>query len=184
MQAEVDSSILFYPDHISSYTLSGGLYLYYNWLPKVTVGIGGTAGYDWVDDPTTNQTFEQINARLNYEVTAKVGLYASGGVEFRQFNGNRDTYTTPVFEIGSTYHPFEGTTITLAVAGGFTIPGSLLTRILRPRMLWPDFSSVCSSAFISAWAAAMKTRTISPLTGTSLRRGMTTTGLSNRRLTS
>ncbi len=114
LQGEVDSSILFYPDHISGYTLSGGLYLYYNWLPKVTVGIGGTFGYNWVDDPTTNQTFEQVNARLNYEVTAKVGLYASGGVEFRQFDGNRGTYTTPVFEIGSTYHPFEGTTITLA----------------------------------------------------------------------
>jgi hypothetical protein len=114
LQGEVDSSILFYPDHISSYTVSGGLYLYYNWLPKVSVGIGGTFGYDWVDNPTTNQTFEQVNARLNYEVTAKVGLYASGGVEFRQFDGNRGTYTTPVFEIGSTYHPFEGTNLTLA----------------------------------------------------------------------
>ena len=47
-----------------------------------------------------NQTFEQINLRLNYEVTAKLGLYASGGVEFRQFDGNRDTYDSPVFEVG------------------------------------------------------------------------------------
>jgi hypothetical protein len=114
LQAEVDSSILFYPDHISGYTLSGGLYLYYNWLPKVTVGIGGTAGYNWVDDPTTNQTFEQANARLNYEVTAKFNLYASAGAEFRQFDGNRGTYITPVFEVGANYHPFEGTNITLA----------------------------------------------------------------------
>src|SRR5881397_3767783 len=37
LQGEVDSSIFFYPNHISSYTLSGGLYIYYNWLPKVTV---------------------------------------------------------------------------------------------------------------------------------------------------
>src|SRR5438874_2717449 len=97
LQGEVDSSIYFYPNNISDYTVSAGLYLYYNWLPKVSVAIGGTFGYDWVDDPTTNQTFEQVNARLNYEVTAKVGLYASGGVEFRQFDGNRGTYTTPVF---------------------------------------------------------------------------------------
>ena len=114
LQGEFDSSIFFYPNNISDYTISAGLYLYYNWLPKVSVGIGGTFGYDWVDDPTTNQTFEQVNARLNYEVTAKVGLYASGGVEFRQFDGNRGTYTTPVFEIGSTYHPFEGTNLSLA----------------------------------------------------------------------
>ena len=114
LQGEFDSSIYFYPDHISSYMISSGLYVYYNWLPKVSVGIGGTVGYDWVDDPTTNQTFEQVNARLNYEVTAKFFLYASAGVEFRQFDGNRGTYTSPVFEVGSIYNPFSGTTITFA----------------------------------------------------------------------
>jgi hypothetical protein len=114
LQGEFDSLIYFYPDHISSYMISSGLYVYYNWLPKVSVGIGGTVGYDWVDNPTTNQTFEQVNARLNYEVTSKFFLYASAGVEFRQFDGNRGTYTTPVFEVGSIYNPFSGTTITLA----------------------------------------------------------------------
>lgn len=114
LQGEFDSSIYFYPDHISSYMISGGLYVYYNWLPKVSVGIGGTFGYDWVDDPTTNQTFEQVNARLNYEVTSKFSLYASAGAEFRQFDGNRDTYISPVFEVGSIYNPFSGTSITFA----------------------------------------------------------------------
>jgi hypothetical protein len=28
----------------------------------VSVGIGGTFGYNWVDHPTPNQTFEQVNA--------------------------------------------------------------------------------------------------------------------------
>src|SRR5258707_7827883 len=92
LQGEFDSPTYFYPSHISDYTVSGGLYLYYNWLPKLSVGFGGTFGYTWVDDPSTDQTFEQINLRLNYEVTAKLSLYASGGVEFRQFDGNRDTY--------------------------------------------------------------------------------------------
>jgi hypothetical protein len=114
LQGEFDSSIFFYPDHISSYMISSGLYVYYKWLPKVTVGIGGTLGYVWVDDPTANQSFEQVNARLNYEVTSKFFLYASAGVEFRQFDGNRGTYTSPVFEIGSIYNPFSGTTITFA----------------------------------------------------------------------
>jgi hypothetical protein len=78
------------------------------------VGIGGTFGYTWVDDPSTNQSFEQINLRLNYEMTAKLALWASAGVEFRQFDGNRDTYDSPVFELGLTYHPFSGTFLTLA----------------------------------------------------------------------
>lgn len=114
LQGEFDSYIYFYPNNISDYTVSGGLYLYYNWLPKVSVGVGGTFGYNWVEDPTPNQTFEQVNARLNYQATAKLGLYASAGAEFRQFDGNRSTYTTPVFEVGVTHHPFEGTTINLA----------------------------------------------------------------------
>lgn len=114
LQGEFDSYTYFYPDHISDYTVSGGLYIYYRWLPKVSVGVGGTFGYNWVDDPTPNQTFEQVNGRLNYEVTAKLGLYASAGAEFRQFDGNRSTYTTPVFEVGLTYYPFAGSTFTLA----------------------------------------------------------------------
>ncbi len=114
LQGEVDSSIFFYPNHISSYTLSGGLYIYYDWLPKVSVGVGGTFGYDWVDDPTANQSFEQVNARINYALTAKFNLYASGGVEFRQFDGQRGEYTSPVFEVGLVHHPFDGTTFTLA----------------------------------------------------------------------
>ena len=46
--------------------------------------------------------------------TSKVGLYASAGVEFRQFDGNRDTYDSPVFEVGLSYNPFSGTFISLA----------------------------------------------------------------------
>jgi hypothetical protein len=114
LQGEFDSPSYAYPNHISNYTIAGGLYLYYNWLPKLSVGIGGTFGYTWVDDPSTNQTFEQINLRLNYEVTAKLSLYASGGVEFRQFDGNRDTYDSPVFEVGVAYHPFAGSYLSLA----------------------------------------------------------------------
>jgi len=114
LQGEFDSYIYFYPNHLSDYTVSGGLYLYYNWSPKLSIGVGGTFGYNWVDNPTPNQSFEQVNARLNYQATAKLGVYASAGAEFRQFDGNRSTYTTPVFEVGLTHHPFEGSTINLA----------------------------------------------------------------------
>src|SRR6266550_4365155 len=114
LQAEFDSPSYVYPGHISDYTISGGLYVYYNWLPKLSVGIGGTFGYNWVDNPTTDQYFEQVNLRLNYQWTSKVLLYASAGVEFRQFDGNRDTYDTPVFEVGASYNPFSGTFLSLA----------------------------------------------------------------------
>src|SRR5919198_2707989 len=47
LQGEFDSYIYFYPNHISDYTVAGGLYLYYSWLPKLSVGVGGTFGYNW-----------------------------------------------------------------------------------------------------------------------------------------
>jgi len=114
LQAEFYSPSYAYPGNISNYTVSQGLYVYYEFRPKLSVGIGGTFGYNWVDEPSTDQTFEQVNLRLSYQWTSKVGLYASGGVEFRQFDGNRNTYATPVFEVGLSYNPFSGTFISLA----------------------------------------------------------------------
>jgi hypothetical protein len=114
LQAEFYSPSYAYPGNISNYTVSQGLYVYYEVRPKLSVGIGGTFGYNWVDEPSTDQTFEQVNLRLSYQWTSKLGLYASGGVEFRQFDGNRNTYDTPVFEVGLSYNPFSGTFISLA----------------------------------------------------------------------
>ena len=114
LTGEFDASIYDYPDFISSETISGGLYINYNWTPKVTVGIGGTGGYDFVDNPNPDQTFEQVNVRLRYEATGKLNFYASAGVEFRQFDGNRSERTSPTFELGAIYRPFDGTTITLS----------------------------------------------------------------------
>ena len=145
LQAELNVPIFDYPDGISDATVSGGLYIYYRWLPKVSVGIGGTFGYNWVDDPSTNQTFEQVNLRLNYDATAKLNIYASAGVEFRQFDGNRGDYVSPVFEVGATYTPFANTTFTLAAGrriynsgylanqdfGGTYVVGRLQQRLFR-----------------------------------------------------
>jgi hypothetical protein len=114
LQGEFSSPSYAYPGHISDYTVAAGLYVYYNFRPKLSVGIGGTFGYNWVDNPTTDQYWEQINLRLNYQLRSKVGLYASAGVEFRQFDGNRNTYDSPVFEVGVSYDPFSGTFLTLA----------------------------------------------------------------------
>jgi len=113
LTGEFDASIFDYPDFISSEIISGGLYINYNWTPKVVVGIGGTAGYDFVDDPNPDQTFEQVNVRINYQATGKLNLTASGGVEFRQFDGHRGERVTPVFDAGAVYHPFDGTSVTL-----------------------------------------------------------------------
>jgi hypothetical protein len=89
----------------------------------VVVGIGGTGGIMQVDSGNPDQPFAQVNVRLNYEATGKLNFYASVGVEFREFDSNRSERTTPVFEIGAIYHPFDGTTITLAATRNMLASG-------------------------------------------------------------
>lgn len=99
---------------ISSDSLSGSLYINYNYSPKLAIGIGGVGGMNWVDSPTPDQTFEQANVRMTYQATGKISLNASAGLEVRQFgdNGASDHFS-PVYELGATYQPFDGTSISL-----------------------------------------------------------------------
>jgi hypothetical protein len=113
LTGEFDASIYDYHDFISSQIISGGLYINYIVTPKLTVGVGGTFGWDFVEDPNVDQTFQQANFRINYQATGKLGLSASAGVEVRQFDDHRSDYVSPVFELGAIYRPFAGTTITL-----------------------------------------------------------------------
>jgi len=137
---EYDSATLF-----SSETFSGNLFLNYRYSDKVVVGIGGTGGYDLVDDPNPAQTFEQVNLRATYQATGKISLNVSGGVEFRQFeNYSRGEYISPVFELSANYQPFDSTAVTLAgsrrtynsgVLAGQDFAGTTITVGLRQRLL-------------------------------------------------
>jgi hypothetical protein len=117
LSSRVESTITDYPDFISSRVISGDLFVNHAYSEKVTVGLGGTAGYDFVDEPDPDQTFEQANVRLSYQASGKVSFNASGGVEFRQFeNSSRGTYISPVFEVDGTYQPFPATSFSLALS--------------------------------------------------------------------
>jgi opacity protein-like surface antigen len=107
-------------------------HLFFNYVPtgKLVLGIGGGGGIEWGDSPTPDQPFGDVNARLTYQATGKISLYAMGGVEFRDFENNDDTrgtYTTGVYELGATFQPFDGTLITLRgnrrVAVSAVLPG-------------------------------------------------------------
>jgi Putative beta-barrel porin 2 len=117
LSAGVTSNITDYAHLISSEVISGNLFINYNYSEKIVVGLGGTFGYDSVEDPAPDQKFEQANVRLSYQATGKLSFTASGGAEFRQFeNSSRGQYVSPVFEIGAAYQPFDGTNLSLAVA--------------------------------------------------------------------
>jgi hypothetical protein len=99
---------------ISSQTITGTLFVNYNYGAKVIVGIGGTGGYDKAEGGTPDQIFEQANVRASYQASGKLNFSASGGIEFRQFENNaRGQYTSPVYDLSAAYRPFDGTTISL-----------------------------------------------------------------------
>jgi len=114
LSSGADFTATHYSQLISSEVFSGNFFLNYNYSPKMVVGLGGTGGFDRVDAPNPNQTFEQVNVRFSYQLTGKIDLAASGGVEFRQFDGDmRSQYVSPVFEVGINYLPFDGTKISI-----------------------------------------------------------------------
>ena len=87
-------------------------YLDYQWTPLVRVGVGGALGRLEVEGQT-DRVFERLLGRLNYETTAKLGIAAVGGVEFRQTDSGLGDTVTPVFDIKLRYVPAEETLITI-----------------------------------------------------------------------
>jgi hypothetical protein len=109
------------------------------------VGAGVSGGYEQVDPPTPSQTYGQVNLRVTYDAGDKLQLTASGGVEVRQFdNTDQSDYISPVFNLGATYHIFDGTEIKVdgsretfpsAVLAGQDYSSTTMTVGLRQRLL-------------------------------------------------
>lgn len=110
----VQWSVTDYSGFLSSQTVAGNLYVNYAYGPKLTFGVGGTLGREFVDPPTPDQTFEQLNARASYVLTGKLTASGSVGVEFRQSDAGSGNYVSPVFELDLNYTPFDGTTFNLS----------------------------------------------------------------------
>jgi len=135
-----------YETLISSESFQGNVFINYIYSPKLTVGLGGTWGYNWVEQDNPDQMFEQVNLRTTYQLSGKVNLDASVGVEFRQFENDvrGSTYISPVYELGARYQPFDGTTVTVrgarrtqnsAVFAGQDYASTNLTVGIRQRFL-------------------------------------------------
>lgn len=105
-----------YATLISSSVISGNVYFNYTYSPKLSLGVGASAGYDSVDAPSDDQTFEQINFRASYELTGKVSASFSAGFEFRQIANGVSDNGSPVFDGTLFYQPFDGTSLSLTLS--------------------------------------------------------------------
>jgi Putative beta-barrel porin 2 len=111
---------------LDSERASANLFLNYRYGDKLVIGAGGVIGRDFVDPPSSEQTFEQFNLRATYNVTGKLTANGSGGVEFRQFEGSASDYISPVFDLGLDYTPFGGTTIGVSASRKTLTSGSFI----------------------------------------------------------
>ncbi len=118
-------SVSDYEQYISSQQISGNLFVNYAYGPKLVIGAGGSIGTEIVDQPTPDQTFEQIHLRASYELTGKLVSHASMGIEIRQLGTGQSDYVSPVFDLGIDYTPFDGTTFSLTGSRHITNSASL-----------------------------------------------------------
>ena len=146
-----DWSVNDYEHYISSETVSGNLFVNYAYGPKLVIGLGGLIGTEFIDQPTPDQNFEQVNLRTSYELTGKLLSHASMGIEFRQLGAGQSDNVSPVFDLGIDYTPFDGTIFSLTGSRRNTNSASLagqdfssteLIASLRQRLLQRFFLSL------------------------------------------
>jgi hypothetical protein len=81
----------------------------YRLSDKLTFGPSINVGWDRPQD-SQKSTYEQGLIGLNYAPTQKIGAYAQGGVELRQYDSGGDK-ANPIFAVGLGYTPFDSTAI-------------------------------------------------------------------------
>jgi hypothetical protein len=110
----------------NSKRISGNLFLNYQYSPKLVVAAGGTAGRDVLNQANSNQNFEQANLRASYTPTGKLSASGLVGLEFRQFDTGSHDSVTPVLDLGASYKPFDGTSISIDASRGTQTSAGLL----------------------------------------------------------
>jgi hypothetical protein len=107
-----------------SYDWSTLDWLNYQFWPRLNFGLGAGGGYVKIDESSSaagqngqngDQTYEQMQARINWRATDKISFQVSGGLEDRQFMsaGSSDSLD-PVYGAAIAYQPFKVTQISLS----------------------------------------------------------------------
>jgi hypothetical protein len=88
-------------------------WLNYQFAPRFDAGVGAGVGYVG-EDAGPDETYEQLQGRVNWRVTDKISIQANAGFEEMQFQtGGAGGLFNPVFGAAIQYQPFEQTRISL-----------------------------------------------------------------------
>lgn len=112
LEANFNDNISSYKTHLGSTEWVNQDWVNYQVLPKTQFSAGLTLGY-LQPEGSSAQTYEQALLRLTVPATGKLSVTANGGVEFRQLGGAAGSQTKPVFRVGASYRPFDGTEVSL-----------------------------------------------------------------------
>ena len=87
----------------------------YQVFDKIELGLGAVLGR-LETDSGLHETYEQLLARLQYQLTGKVSLSMQVGIDVRERGAYAGDGVTPVFALEGRWTPYEGTTVTVAGA--------------------------------------------------------------------
>jgi hypothetical protein len=123
---ELSQDSFIYDDpYNSSYYFQATAGIDYLILPKTRVGLEGTAGYVTAEN-NPDQTYQMVNARFKYDLTGKIALKATAGVQFNQYaSGDQSMRVSPVWSLGGEYLPFPNTAISLITYRNLQVSPSL-----------------------------------------------------------
>ena len=101
-------------DQFSSYNEWSTLnWLNYQFWPRLNAAVGAGGGYD-DEQASPDMTFEQVQGRISWRATERVGFLLHGGVEVRQFlSGGASDLVSPVFDGTIQYRPLDQTRISV-----------------------------------------------------------------------
>jgi len=107
---------------VNSTERSGNLWMDYQVLPKVKMGASAGGGYLQVDNTATfvnpNSVYENGQLRLEWQMTEKTTVKASGGIENRHYQGQGTDKLSAIFSIGADWRATEATTFSLSAKRG------------------------------------------------------------------
>ncbi|MEI6715157.1 MAG: outer membrane beta-barrel protein [Verrucomicrobiota bacterium] len=97
---------------LSSSEIRGQAFLNYELSPKTQISGGAGTGVLKADSGPT-QTYNQALVRFITRPREKLFITATGGIELRDFSGQSDSTTSPVFSLAGSWQPTAKTTLNL-----------------------------------------------------------------------
>jgi len=114
LELEANQGTNYYPEQLSSYTWETRAAFDYKILPKTKIGLQAVLGLSQVQD-SPDRWYQTLNARAAYDLTGKLAVKSSVGIQFNQYAGGGEPMRIlPVFALGAEYLLTPKTTFSLA----------------------------------------------------------------------